>query len=137
MRTLLKHGANINGDTKSQGSWPLNVAKNSAIFDYPIEKGEVWNNFDFLIINGADINSLYGEWMAIGDTMIATKRYAKAVELLDIGYRTNLDSMLEVARGQAGLVSEDVEPDRLKLIDMLEAKGIKGVTPKIDPTPDE
>ena len=137
MRVLLKHGADVNGDTKNQNSWPLDEARNHAIFDYPIEKGEVWDNFDFVIKNGADINTLYDEWMAIGDTMVATRRYAKALELLEMGYHTNLDSMLEVARGQAGLVSDDVEPDRLKLIKILEAKGIKGVTPKIDPTPDQ
>ncbi|WP_296201596.1 ankyrin repeat domain-containing protein [Sphingorhabdus sp.] len=131
MKILLEKGANVNGDINNGDDWPLLSA-----VSYAIHNDEDWDNYYFLIKSGANINSLYGTGprpSSIGGSMIGIGRYNKAVELVEMGYNVNLESMLEVARRR--LVSDDEEPFRQRLIKKLEYKGIKGSTPKVDSTP--
>ncbi len=130
MKILLEKGANVNGDINNGDDWPLLSA-----VSYAIHNEEDWSNYYFLLKSGADINLLYGNGprpSSIGGSMIGIGRYNKAVELIEMGYNVNLERMLEVARKR--LVSDDEEPYRQRLIKMLESKGIKGITPKIEPT---
>lgn len=107
---ILKHGGNPNLTFKMNDDTPLMAAIWQFRFD----------NADYLIKHGADINQHTTNGLNAPGTAITIGQYDYALKLLKLGYNNNLVDLAKDA--EIRQVSAEGEPDRQKVITFLKNK---------------
>jgi ankyrin repeat protein len=150
VKTLLAAGADPN-DAPSSGDWSplmaasafdnveviralasagadLNYVADDPVTSTPLEvalvrgiEADKWMAYETLLSLGAVINRSYGEDRTIAEEAAMLGRMDKVLELLERGYRHNLQSLASTVQARQG--NEELEADKKRVLRMLNQLG--------------